>query len=337
MKKFVLFLVALMVVLSGLSSVGFAENNISIYVNERPLQCDVAPFIDNGRTLVPMRQIFEALNAQVSWEGDTKTITATKGDIRIVLQINNKTMFKNGTEITMDVAPVISSDRTFVPIRAVSQSLGAEVLWCDGNKTVYIDSPEAYSAASRQTQYPRAYADILSEKLKSDKYAHSSFSLVYIDNNDIPELVIGINDSHAAGAEVYTYVDGQIIQLSRYFESDYNSGVSEVFGEFGSILYREREGLLTSQYWGMGCEYITVYRLENGRLSEAVTLTGAEESPNTTVIYEINGNAVDRDTYMTTRAQYGFIGQYYTSDGYINSSENKFDLTKENIRSVLGF
>ena len=337
MKKIILLLVTLTIMFSVLSSVGFAESNISIYVNEQPLQCDAAPFIENGRTLVPMRQIFEALNAEVLWEDKTKTITAIKGDVKIVLQINNKAMYKNGTEIVMDVAPVISADRTFVPIRAVSQSLGAEVMWCDGNKTVYIDSPEAYSAVAEKTQYARSYADILSEKIKSDKYAHSTFSLVYIDNNDIPELVIGINDSHAAGAEVYTYVDGQIVQLSRYVESDYNSGVSDVFGEFGGILYREREGLFTSQYWGMGCEFITIYQLENGKLSEVVTLNGAEEYPETTVIYEINGSEVDRDTYMSTRMQYGFTGEYYSPEGYSNSNENKFDLIKENIESALGF
>ena len=67
----------------------FADNflyniNNTIYVNKEILQCDVAPYIENGRTMVPMRKIFEALDAKVDLDGTTQTITATKDDIAII-------------------------------------------------------------------------------------------------------------------------------------------------------------------------------------------------------------------------------------------------------------
>lgn len=125
-----------------------AEDNITIYVNEQILQCEIAPYIQNGRTMVPMRKIFESLDAKVDWEGTTQTITATKGDIEIRLQINNATMKNNGVDEILDVPPVIVNSSTFVPIRAVSQSLKAEVEWLGHNQSVYINSPELFRQAS---------------------------------------------------------------------------------------------------------------------------------------------------------------------------------------------
>ena len=126
----------------------YAEDNITIYVNEQILQYDVAPYIENGRTMVPMRKIFDALDAKADWEGTTQTITATKGDIEIILQINNTTMKNNGVDEALDVAPVIVGSYTFVSIRAVSQSLKADVEWLGHNQSVYINSPELFKQAS---------------------------------------------------------------------------------------------------------------------------------------------------------------------------------------------
>lgn len=148
MRKIInLFLVVTMI-LAMFSMPVSAEDNITIYVNEQMLQCDVAPYIENGRTMVPMRKIFEALDAKVDWEGTSQTITATKDDVVIILQINNTTMKNNGVDEVLDVAPVIVNSSTFVPIRAVSQSLKANVEWLEHNQSVYINSPELFKQAN---------------------------------------------------------------------------------------------------------------------------------------------------------------------------------------------
>lgn len=117
-----------------------AERNISIYVDGTELKCDSPAFIENGSTMVPMRNIFERLNAIVDWNGDTKTITAQKQDIKITLQIGSQTLVRNEKSESLDAVPVIVNDTTFVPIRAVSQALDASVTWNDATSTVNISS-----------------------------------------------------------------------------------------------------------------------------------------------------------------------------------------------------
>jgi len=95
-----------------------------------------------------MRNIFEALDAEVDWDGTSQTITAKKDNTEIILQINNPLMYINGAEEKLDVAPIIVGDYTFVPIRAVSQSLSASVEWLDRTYGVYINSPALYEAES---------------------------------------------------------------------------------------------------------------------------------------------------------------------------------------------
>ncbi len=176
MKKIVNLFLAITLILAMVSMPVSAESNITIYVNEEVLQCDVAPYIENGRTMVPMRKIFEALDAKVDWEGTTQTITATKGDIEIILQINNAIMKNNGVDEALDVAPVIVGSSTFVPIRAVSQSLKANVEWLGHNQSVYINSPELFKQASESiTKTVTMYAadgrtiDVLESEIEAYK------------------------------------------------------------------------------------------------------------------------------------------------------------------------
>ena len=145
---FSIFVIAVALALSLVAGAVTAEelpdynaDEISIFVDGTQLECPAAPFIDNGRTLVPMRAIFERLEAVVEWEGTTRTITATKGETVIIMQISNTVLTKDGVEETMDVAPVIVGGSTFVPLRAVSQALGTKVDWFGNMRTASITSP----------------------------------------------------------------------------------------------------------------------------------------------------------------------------------------------------
>ena len=141
MKKIrVSFLLILVMVLSFMPAI--ADTGINIYVDGTELKSNTPAFIDNGSTMVPMRDIFERLNAEVEWNGDTKTITASKQYTTINLQIDSDTLVKNGISEPLDAVPVIVDDTTFVPVRAVSQALGANVSWDGDTQTVYITSDE---------------------------------------------------------------------------------------------------------------------------------------------------------------------------------------------------
>ena len=107
------------------------------------LNPDVPAQIINDRTLVPLRSIFEALGASVSWDGENKIVTAVKGDIIITIQIGNKTMNVNSRQKELDVPAQIIDNRTLVPARAISEALGCQVDWDSGSKTVYITEKAA--------------------------------------------------------------------------------------------------------------------------------------------------------------------------------------------------
>lgn len=114
------------------------HEGITIKINGSYMYTDVAPTIQNGRTLVPMRAIFENLGADIAWDGETSTVTGTKNGIEVKLTIGNTTAYVNGREITLDTPATLIDSRTMVPVRFVSESLGANVEWMPFSRQVLI-------------------------------------------------------------------------------------------------------------------------------------------------------------------------------------------------------
>ena len=114
------------------------EKEIKVVLNGHTMEFDQPPVIRDDRTLVPMRAIFEALGAQVMWNGDTRTVTALRPDSIITMQIDSNLMYVSGAPLTLDVPPQLVNDFTMVPVRAVSESLGCKVTWDNDTRTVYI-------------------------------------------------------------------------------------------------------------------------------------------------------------------------------------------------------
>ena len=103
----------------------------TMFVNGKSYEKDAAPVIINDRTLVPIRFVTESLGGEVKWNAETKEVTLVIDGKEIKMTIG-KNLEKYG------VAPVIISDRTFVPVRFVADELGAETEWDDTTKTVTI-------------------------------------------------------------------------------------------------------------------------------------------------------------------------------------------------------
>ena len=150
MKKIHISILLIIAALLSFTSV-MAESDINIYVDGAKLECAEPAYIDNGRTMVPMRNIFESLDAEVVWVAETKPITVSKGDLTVILQINSADLFVNGKDEKLDTAPVMVNGTTFVPARAVSQALGADVLWDESTRTVYITSSPQNSDGKEET------------------------------------------------------------------------------------------------------------------------------------------------------------------------------------------
>lgn len=120
-------------------SVSNSFAGIGIKVNNQPLKGEAQSQIVNGRTLVPVRTIFEALGANVDWDSDTKTIKAKKDNISVVMVISQNYITVNGKTVDMDASAMIMGGRTYAPARYVAEAFGYNVEWDSKSKTVLIN------------------------------------------------------------------------------------------------------------------------------------------------------------------------------------------------------
>mgnify|MGYP003733309921 CR=1 FL=1 len=104
-----------------------------------PYVMDTVPYIKNSRSYVPMRYLAQMLGAEIVWSEADQTVTLTKeGETTVVLTIGSSTYTVNGESKTMDVAPEIVNDRSFLPARFVAEAFGAQVGWDEATQTVII-------------------------------------------------------------------------------------------------------------------------------------------------------------------------------------------------------
>jgi len=117
----------------------FTISSTSYVIDGNTYTMDVAPFIQDGRTFLPLRFAAEAVGTQeIIWDSVRKTVTLIRGDRVVQVTIGSTTMLINGAAITMDVAPVIVDGRTMLPIRWVGMALRANVDWDAVARTVTV-------------------------------------------------------------------------------------------------------------------------------------------------------------------------------------------------------
>lgn len=114
-------------------------NKINVSVNKEMIQMDANPYIKNSRTMVPVRFISEALGLKVGWDAKTKTVIVGEEDKVMLVIGENKITKADGTTITIDAPAEISSQRTFVPVRAIAEIFNSKVGWDAKTKTVLIE------------------------------------------------------------------------------------------------------------------------------------------------------------------------------------------------------
>lgn len=128
------FFSAILVLFMLASSIGAVD----LYVDSTLLETDTPAQLVNGRTLVPLRAIFDALGAEVTWDASTWTAYGVKDDTHVSIQINNPVAYVNKQAISLDVPAQMINNRTMVPARFISESLGAKVYWDPSTSTVRI-------------------------------------------------------------------------------------------------------------------------------------------------------------------------------------------------------
>ncbi|MDF2937233.1 MAG: copper amine oxidase [Paenibacillaceae bacterium] len=117
------------------------EPRTSVTVNGRSISFEQTPVNWQGNVLVPMRAVFEALGAQVSWNQTTRTATGQKGSTTASVTIDSFTAVQNGKEYRLEAAPRLINSTTMVPVRFIAESFGAKVEWDGANAAVRITMP----------------------------------------------------------------------------------------------------------------------------------------------------------------------------------------------------
>lgn len=117
-----------------------------VQLNGQTLRTSVAPMTTHGRILVPMRDIFEALGAKVDWNALTQGINAQRGATQVQMQMGRNMATVNGQTVNLDQAPMSVNGHTLVPLRFVSEAMGATVAWNNTLQVVSIQSSGAVAA-----------------------------------------------------------------------------------------------------------------------------------------------------------------------------------------------
>lgn len=139
-----LIAVALILVLS-LTSLALAdEGPMILQVNNKEIQTDLGPIIEDGEILLPIRAILEALDYELSWNGETRKVLAKKGDRELELGIGEDFANFNGEKIDLERPARILKGRTLVGRQLIERLSGGEVLWDKEKGLVSINKEEDY-------------------------------------------------------------------------------------------------------------------------------------------------------------------------------------------------
>lgn len=263
------------------------EMPITVTVDGVQIAFDEQPIFENDRVLVPMRFIFEALGAEVTWDDALQKATAKKGTDTIEITIDNDIMLKNGEEVVLDVPARMVGDRTLVPVRAVSEGMGADVDWIDEKQQVVIVSntvgqtapapppaeptatktPDAEKPTEEQTYeaITLSPADMQTLKNSYDNLIRYNFEQTALpqsvlkDNTEIVKEITAKSENAVTFVkDVWNWVVMQrIMQIQLLSKEVYNfgNGTEDILDKYMNIV--EDAGLEASNYFDVSFETLS--------------------------------------------------------------------------------
>ncbi len=140
MKKALAFFLAVVMAASLALPASAASARVTLRLDGYTLilPSDSQPEIKDGRTMVPIRAVSEALGADVGWDAAARQVTLARAGVTIVMTVGSETAYVNGEAVEMDVAPYIKDGRTLIPARYVVEFFGQKVDWDGETYTVSI-------------------------------------------------------------------------------------------------------------------------------------------------------------------------------------------------------
>lgn len=161
MKNKVCGCLAAIIMITVVSMPVYSAAQISIKVNEEYIVSDAAPVIYNDRVLVPARAVMEAIGAEVEWNEDAGQVLVMRNGTFVTIKVGDNHVFRNNSCIETDVSASIINDRTFIPVRAITEAFDCGVEWDGDTKTVTVkDGYAPFYSSSVPVWTGEAYADV---------------------------------------------------------------------------------------------------------------------------------------------------------------------------------
>lgn len=157
----------------------------TVYVNGSRIDTGQSPVYTQGRVLLPMAAIFQSLGASVSYDYKTKKVSAYRGGDSVILTLGSKAATVNGRTVYMDVPARAMGGRTMVPVRFVSESLGATINYDNNTRVVRVTSGSSSTNPDRPTYPDRPTTPDYSGNLQGVNYVTVQISGQSGDASDI--------------------------------------------------------------------------------------------------------------------------------------------------------
>lgn len=189
---------------------------ISLYVNNEQIETKTMnPIQLDGRVLVPAREVFEAMGANVTWDNTLKKVTIKYKSKTIILTMNQAEATINGAIVSMDVPGKIINNKVMIPIRFVSEAMGLNVRWDSANRAVWItepvsDTPSSGVSESITGQTFRGEANINSLVVPSGSYNMTTINDVKVSENN-NEMLATITSSSEMSDVAISTMPGKVI------------------------------------------------------------------------------------------------------------------------------
>lgn len=138
LKTFAYVSLLLSAAFSITANADYGRDSVTVSINDKIVEFDIPPIIEDGRTLVPIRAISEQIDYDVVWDGANMRVEIKNNGDTLELFIGKRQYLKNGIEKQMDVPPTLTNGRTLVPLRLVAEELGCTVRWLQETRTAEI-------------------------------------------------------------------------------------------------------------------------------------------------------------------------------------------------------
>lgn len=149
--------VGLLMFLIGLPAAS-ASQEVGLKIKGNVIKTEPAPFIENNRVMVPVRELVSAMDADVSWNEEQRSVTIKQGELQITMSIGDSHAVINGNDVQMEALPVIVNGRTMVPVRFLAEGLQVPVSW-DSATRIESVGEQALVAGSSLDFPPFEYID----------------------------------------------------------------------------------------------------------------------------------------------------------------------------------